>query len=140
MYLYGICLTELKIDYTKVDEFLRTLINTPAHDIIRDYMDEIEDPSDIEDVIDKYESEGYNGLDAMLKDIIRKNEQIDITCDDPDGFHYLGVSADAPWCFNEKTKSLSKEDFIEILTKHIKPFTDDELIFGYHHSEDVCDY
>ena len=151
MYLYGICLTELNINFSNVDAFLRSLIDTNAHDIISEYIEDMEnteiDPDEtdlwaheVDDWCDRYESEGYFGLDAVLKDIIRLNEDIDIVCDDPNGFHYLGISADAPWAFNQKTTNLSKEEFESILIKYIQPFTTDKLEFKYYHAEDGGDY
>lgn len=45
----------------------------------------------------------------MLRDIIIANEGIDIICDDPNGFEYLGIDCDVPWAFNMNTKLLSKK-------------------------------
>ena len=151
MQLYGICLTELTINFTDVDIFLRSLIDTKAHGIIFDYikyMDSLAISSDdkayyalkVNEWCDKYESEGYFGLDAVLKDIIRINEAIDIICDDPNGYHYIGISVDVPWAFNHTTKKLSKEDFKNIMTKYFSSFTKEELKLGYYHAEDDCDY
>lgn len=151
MYLYGICLTEVNVNFSEVNSFLSSLINTKAHDIIEQFIDDMNhaeiDPDDndlwaheVDDWCDRYESEGYFGLDAVLKDIIRLNEGIDIICDDPNGFHYLGIAADAPWTFNQKTRELSKAEFENILTKYIQPFTKDELKFKYYHREDDGDY
>ena len=150
MNIYGICLTELKIDYTKVDTFLRSLIDTPARDIIKQYIELMEDrgweepntdpdkatayASEVDDCLEFYESGGDPGLCAILKDIIRTNEGIDVDCYDPNWSRndHLGISAKRPWEFNEKTRNLSKEEFDEILTKYIRPFTSDELKIGVH--------
>ena len=54
----------------------------------------------------------YKGALREEKDIIRINEAIDIICDDPNGYHYIGISVDVPWAFNHTTKKLSKEEIL----------------------------
>lgn len=87
-----------------------------------------------------YERNGHYGLAALLADIIGSVEGIDIECDDPNGIHYLGISADVPWNFNEKTRKLSCDDFCQILTKYINQVTDNILSIKWWAVSDDCDY
>lgn len=137
MYLYGICITDIEIDYTKVDTFLRSLIDTPARDIVEEYINAMthlgwDEPNTdfyketfytvcIIGCLEHYESNGHFGLYAILRDIIAKNEGIDICCAERYEHQYLGVPGNAP-----------RNEVDGILTKYIKPFTYDGLEIKYH--------
>ena len=81
-----------------------------------------------------------NGLFACLSEIIRELDDIDISCDNPNGLCYLGLQADMPWHYNEKTKNLTLKEYQDTLTKYLYYFTDDEIKIRWWKVDDECDY
>lgn len=155
MYLYGVCISEINTEIECIDNFLRSMLTTPAKNIAQDYFDAVSEARSCDfidhenteqiaaDYIDNYETEdGYTGLAAMLRDIIIANEGIDIICDDPNGFEYLGIDCDVPWAFNMNTKLLSKKSFIAIMNKYLIPMTrnPDTIKYDYYHYFDNANY
>ena len=143
MYIYGINLSRLDINYLDVDVFLRSKQNTKARNIIEKYMTyigpRIEDKDfavKIEHYVNyEYESGHVCGICAILRDIIAANEDIDIVCDDFNGMYYLGIPADFAWRMNAKTMELTKEKAEEILLKYTQPFIESKIDVAYRHTD-----
>lgn len=75
--------------------------------------------------LDNYDDNlGNTGIAALLKDAISEIDKINITCDMPNETPYLGIQADAPWLFNQKTKNLTSEEFQKILCNYTQRLTD----------------
>ena len=132
MLLYGVCISDIgEINEEKAINFLRELSKIPGKEhYLADFLetkDYNHEAYSIGDWLYEFESDGYYGLSALLKEVIEDVEGIDITCDDPDGVHYLGISADVPWHFNQKTKDLSEQEFENILRKYVNKVTNSEL-------------
>ena len=129
MKIYGVCISDIShYKNEEAEKYLESLLSTECKDIADDYYENKEEGRDLNDWLYGYEScDGYYGLSALLADVIRELEGIDISCDDPHGVHYLGLSASAPWSLNEKTRNISKEEYENILRTYISKFTDDEL-------------
>ena len=142
MLIYGVCVSDIKHYNTeKAEKFLNSLLDTACRGIADNYFENKADGNDLYDWLDGYDScDGYSGPAACFKEIIRELEGIDVDCDDPNGDQFLGISADAPWHFNEKTRNLSKEEFHEILSRYVSYFTDDELGIRWWRATDVCEY
>ncbi|MBP3468125.1 MAG: hypothetical protein J6K26_01225, partial [Lachnospiraceae bacterium] len=118
MVIYGVCVSEINnLNAEKAEQFLETLKGTKAGSIAEEYFISKEDNEhDLQSFLYDYEGDGgYYGLAAFLRDIIASLEEIDISCDDPDGVHYLGLSIDTPWKYNEKTRNMSEEEYTDIL-------------------------
>lgn len=141
MLIYGICISDINtLNEEKAEKYLEELLNTSCRDIASNYFENKKDGNDINDWLYDYESEGHYGLAACLRDIIKEMEKIDIECDEPDGIDYLGISADVPWNFNYKTKTLSQEKFHNILGKYVSNFTDETLTIRWWNVLDSGDY
>ena len=120
---------------------MNSLLDTACRGIADNYFENKADGNNLYDWLDGYDScDGYSGPAACFKEIIRELEGIDVDCDDPNGDQFLGISADAPWHFNEKTRNLSKEEFHEILSRYVSYFTDDELGIRWWRANDDCEY
>ena len=86
-------------------------------DFLRDFGT-VYTTDDVRKWVDKYRSMGYFGLEAFLRDVIKKKENIRLDIVDFDDT-YLGLLAGAPWDFNSLTKKLSKSEFDNMLRKHL---------------------
>ena len=149
MLIYGVCISDIdKINNEKAEELLKELA-LQGHDLyLEEFEDNRKDNSEnnyeeytVSSYLYDYESNNsYCGLSAFLRDVISEVEGIDIECDDPNGIHYLGISADAPWSFNEKTRNMSADEFRNILKKYISKVTDETLEFRWWNVCDDCDY
>lgn len=144
MLLYGVCVSKMKVNNEKAVQFLKELADAGlgADDYYEIFL---EDTSGDEDYtfsrwIEDFESNGYYGLSAFLQEVISFDEKIDISCDDPNGIQYLGLSADVPWNFNEKTRNMSENEYNENLRKYINKVTDDELTICWRSISDDSDY
>lgn len=84
------------------------------------------DDADLLNWIENYDSCGYYGLGALLRDAIESEEGIILTIYDAAGI-FLGICADVPWAFSEKLRQISKSDFDAILTKYIRKVTEEPL-------------
>lgn len=105
MLIYGVCEESItKYNEDKAEKFLKNLLDTSCKDIAENYfINKEENGCNLHDWLDNYEScNGCNGLFACLSEIIRKLDDIDISCDNPNGLCYLGLQADMPWHYNEK--------------------------------------
>ena len=143
MIIYGVCVSEInKLNVEKAEQFLETLKGTKAGSIAEEYFVAKEDNGyDLNSFLYDYEGEGgYYGLSAFLRDIIASLEEIDISCDDPDGVHYLGLSIDAPWNYNEKTRNMSEDAYTDVLRKYVSYFTDESLEVKFWSVNDDCDW
>ena len=143
MIIYGVCISDIKsYNEEKAEEFLESLRNTNVSDIADDYfINKEENGYDLNEFFYGFESQdGYYGIAAFLKEVIENIEGVNISCDDPDGVHYLGLSADAPWKFNDKTKNMSEEEYNAILTRYVSYFTDDVLEIRWWNVNDDCDW
>ena len=79
-------------------------------------------------------------MSAFLRHVIENVEGVNISCDDPQGVHYLGLSLDTPWCYNYKTKNITRENYENILRKYVNKITDDTLEIRYYQVGDDCDW
>ena len=146
MLIYGVCISHIeKINEEKFMTFLKELsdIGSGKEQYLSDFLETKKlngDEYTINDWLCDFESNGYYGLAAFLKRIIEDIEGIDISCDDPNGVSYLGISADAPWAFNSKTKFMSRQKFEDILAKYINKVTDDVLNILWWSVNEDCDY
>lgn len=148
MLIYGVCISDItKLNEDKVLSFLKELAETDSERCryLNDYLDTKKDSlpwelSAVEWLYDFESDNSYFGVAAFLREVIEYNEGINVCCDDPNGVHYLGISADAPWGFNRKTAALSKEEFHDILRKYINKITDDELEIRWWSANDDCDW
>lgn len=148
MLIYGVCISEIKeTNNEKVESFLKELAEKGYSSFWRDFEDNRKSYKDgdyvytANDFLYDYESDNsYCGLSAFLRDVITEVEGINITCNDPNGVHYLGISADVPWFFNEKTRNLTQEKFVEIISAYISKVTDEVLDIRWWNVCDDCDY
>ena len=62
-------------------------------------------------------SSGY-GIAAFIRDLINTAYDIDITVE----YQVLGIEEDLPWNFNQKTITLTIDDFHQILAKYTSMF------------------
>lgn len=125
MILYGVCLTDAN-SYNM--DGIRELMQKA--EIYEDFLSDMEGfPYDDEDLlnwIENYDSCGYNGLGALLRDVIGSEENIELDIYDAAGI-FLGICADVPWAFSEKLRQISKSDFDAVLTKYIRKVTEEPL-------------
>ena len=143
MYIYGINLSKLDINYLDVDAFLRSKQSTKAKNIIEKYMEYVGPRCTAKNfavrvdhyVNYEYESGQVCGICAILRDIIAANEGIDIVCDDFNGVYYLGIPADFAWNMSAETMGLTKEFATEILLRYVKPFTKSKIDIAYRHTD-----
>lgn len=143
MLIYGVCEESItKYNEDKAEKFLKNLLDTSCKDIAENYfINKEENGCNLHDWLDNYEScNGCNGLFACLSEIIRKLDDIDISCDNPNGLCYLGLQSDMPWHYNEKTKNLTLKEYQDTLTKYLYYFTDDEIKIRWWKVDDECDY
>ena len=144
MLIYGVCISDIEqFNEDKFMNFFRELYDEGYTHYLDDYLetrymkrkyDETE--YSVQDWLYDFESSGYFGLAAFLKEIITAIEGLAIACDDPDGVHYLGILPDVPWKFAARTKDISNEEFNKILSGYINKVCDDELeIKWWHHAE-----
>ena len=148
MLIYGVCISEIKeTNNEKVENFLEELAEKGYDSYWRDFVGNRKSYKDgdyvytANDFLYDYESDNsYCGLSAFLRDVIAEVEGINIACDDPNGVHYLGISADVPWFFNEKTRNLTQEKFVEIMSMYINKITDEVLDIRWWNVCDDCDY
>lgn len=144
MLIYGVCISEIKeINQKKVEKFLAELAEKGFPDYLKEFKANKEDNNGdytVGDYLYDYASNGYYGLSAFLRDIIEKVEGINISCEDPNGIHYLGIAADMPWYFNEKTRNLSDVEYIQIMAKYVSKVTDETLDIRWWNVCDDCDY
>lgn len=143
MVIYGLCVSDIKeLNVEKAEQFLETLKDSNLSDIAEEYfINKEENEHDLHSFLYDFEGDGgYYGLAAFLKEIIANLESIDIACDDPDGVHYLGLSIDAPWKYNEKTRNMSEEEYSDILRKYVSYFTDEILEVKWWSVNDDCDW
>lgn len=143
MDIYGVCVSDIDtINNEKVMQLLIELAELGFDSYFSEFTEnkgEFGDEYSVSDYLYNYESESYYGLSAFLHDIISEVEGIDIECDDPNGVRYLGLGADAPWAFNEKTRNMSAEEYRNILTKYINKVTDETLEIRWWSVHDDCD-
>ena len=132
MTIYGVCISDIeKINNEKVEQFLVNLAEKGYDLYLTEFKENRKDIGNgytVNDYLYDYESNNsYYGLSAFLCDVISEVEGIDIKCDDPNGVHYLGLSANAPWAFNEKTRNMTAEEYCEILKMYVSKITDETL-------------
>ena len=149
MLIYGVCISDIeKINTEKAEAFLKELA-AQGHDFyLKEFEDNRKDNGEnnyeeytVSSYLYDYESDNsYCGLSAFLCDVISDVEGVDIKCDDPNGVHYLGLDADAPWAFNKKTRNMSAEKYRNILKKYISKVTDDKLEIRWWNVCEDCDY
>lgn len=132
MQLYGICVSDIKnFNSEKANQFIQRI--TSEHSdiekiaaISESYHKYIESGKTVEDFLYDYENgDQAFGLSAFLVDVITAIENVNITSDDTDGIHYLGLKADAPWNMNAKTRNISCANYDLMLRNYIAYFTDD---------------
>lgn len=125
MILYGVCITDAN-SYNM--DGIRELMQKA--EIYEDFLSDMEglvyDDADLLNWIENYDSCGYNGLGALLRDAIESEEGIILTIYDATGV-FLGICADVPWAFSEKLRQMSQSDFDAVLTKYIRKVTEEPL-------------
>ena len=117
MEIYGVCISDIeKINEEKAAAFLMELAEKGHGLYLEEFESNRKDNSEdnyeeysVSSYLYDYESNSYCGLSAFLRDVIEDIEGVDISCDDPDGVHYLGLEADGPWSFNEKTRQMTAQ-------------------------------
>ena len=127
MLIYGVCISDIeKINEEKAVQFLKEL---EEFDYYENFLQGTSDEEDytFSEWIDNFETNGYYGLASFLQEVISITEGINISCDDPNGIHFLGLNMDAPWNYNEKTRNMSEGEYIQILSRYISKVTDDVL-------------
>ena len=77
----------------------------------------------------EYESNGYSGLSAYLKDVINEQEgtqfcSFDIDCD------CIYFPQDYPWKLNEKMRGMTEREFHDIIRKYTSQITGREYRFS----------
>ena len=119
MLMYGICMRDVlnSINWKDVISMLKEYDTYLYTDFLRDFGT-VYTTDDVRKWVDKYRSMGYFGLEAFLRDVIKKKENIRLDIVDSDDT-YLGLLAGAPWDFNSLTKKLSKSEFDNMLQKHL---------------------
>lgn len=142
MLMYGINLSNVTINNDKAEKFLAECLNNPdVKDIAKNYFDNKEDGHDVESWARLYDNnEGSYGLAACIADIIRCIEKIDISSDDVNGMEFLGLPADVPWNYQEKTRMLTETQYENILSKYVSYFVDEPLEIRWWHASDDADY
>lgn len=143
MLLYGVCISKAVINNEKAVQFLKELKETePDSDYYEFFLEDTNNDENytFDEWIENFEADGYYGLATFLQEVISNRENIDIVCDNPNGLNYLGLSADTPWNFNEKTRNMSKDEYHEILGKYINKVTDDTLDICWWFVNDDSDY
>ena len=143
MKIYGVCISDIeKINEEKFLGLLKELAENGHEHYLADFTENKKDNDEdytADDWLYDFESDGYYGLSAFLKEVIEAVEGVNISCDDPSGIHYLGLRSDAPWNFNEKTKVLSAEEYRAILSKYVGKVTDETLEIRWWCVNDDCD-
>lgn len=130
-YGYGICVDHIK--ECSVERLEKLLSMAPEYQ--KDLHAWLEECEITEPTLDDYLDfdQNYNlGLAAILKDIIREAENIELTaCDDFNCREYLIYEASYPWHFS-KTKILPSEKAAkELFRKYISILTDEPIIIEY---------
>lgn len=125
MILYGVCITDAN-SYNM--DGIRELMQKA--EIYEDFLSDMEglvyDDTDLLNRVENYDSCGYYGLGALLRDAIESEEGIILTIYDAAGI-FLGICADVPWAFSEKLRQMSQSDFDAVLTKYIRKVTEEPL-------------
>ena len=102
-------------------------------------MDPEDDEEDrrifVKEWFSEYDSNGYSGLSAYLRDVINEQEgtqfrSFDIDCD------CIYFPQDYPWNLNEKMRGMSMEEFCGIVRKYLNQITDAEYTFA---NIEMCD-
>lgn len=143
MLIYGVCISDIKaINEDRALELLKkySAVNPDPYNNYLESKDADGEQVTFDTWCYDYENNGHFGLSALLSDIIQDLEGIDIVCDDPNGIHFLGISADVPWHYNQKTRSLSHEEYQRIMAEYISQITDEILPLRWWHVQDDCGY
>ena len=102
-------------------------------------MDPEDDEEDrrifVKEWFSEYDSNGYSGLSAYLRDVINEQEgtqfrSFDIDC------YCIYFPQDYPWNLNEKMRGMSMEEFCGIVRKYLNQITDAEYTFA---NIEMCD-
>lgn len=73
--------------------------------------------------------EECHGLGAILKDLIKEKDEIELDIDNPDNV-YVGISATVPWNFNDSIKNMTNIEFVELIKKYVTKFASQPCIAG----------
>lgn len=138
MIIYGICFTQRgSVNNDKAEAFLRELSSVGYGEYLEEFEENQKDNEEnrssyrFSDWMDDYENMGHVGLAAFLSDVIKNKEHIDIYNDDYNGLGYLGLAADVPWNFKGKTKDLSGEEYIKIISSYWNKVSDQGIDFSW---------
>mgnify|MGYP003432888530 FL=1 len=82
--------------------------------------------------------EECHGLGAILKDLIKEKDEIELDIDNPDNV-YVGISATVPWNFNDSIKNMTNIEFVELIKKYVTKFASQPCIRWWK-VEDDLDY
>lgn len=135
--MYGVQINPKTIDADKLENFLKKLADDgyerPYYEDFqkqKEYYTSIDDDGySIFDWLDDFEDDLCNyGISALLRVIIEDIEEICISSE----MEYLGLKSDAPWCFNEKTRNMSCEEFNTILAKYCSQILNEPVEIRWH--------
>lgn len=139
MLMYGICCNAIKnIKWNNVIELVKDFDKDVYQSLLEDLDNNLTDEN-LDDWISNYETEGRYGIGAFLRDYINQKEVINIDIDDPDGT-FIGISAGAPWEFDQKLRTMTESDFNYILSKYINMITDDVVTIQWWKVDDDLDW
>lgn len=79
------------------------------------------------DWLECYENDGEEGLHAYLAFVMSEEESITFeSYDDKYGSRYIFICAEMPWDYNEKIRSITKDEIDGIFRKYISQITEKE--------------
>lgn len=124
-YGYGADLSEIS-HLKSIKEFIKKYDDEMYKEIIEIYDHEPSE-DEVNDWLNEIEFDGYIGLAAVVKEIIKRNEGIEFHVYDEiiDGCIY--IPALYPWQFNDVTRNLKSIDVERILQKYISELTDEPI-------------
>lgn len=106
-------------------------------DIYEDYKNYLKDEEAPEnndtayDYISNFENDGYQGLCALMCFIINHNEYLELECHEQETeFGFVFLPQKYPWQYNEKTRTISREELDYIFRKYCNVLTKTPLIIS----------
>lgn len=138
--IYGACVSGVKCNEKKAEEFLMSIRDTSCRDIVEDYFKSKEAGNSLSNWLENFSSKELGrGPGAVMAVLIRRLEGIDVSYSNLTG-SFVGLLMGMPWNFNEKTRSLSEEEFRDILSRYISYFIDEEEEIRLWYLSDGCGF
>lgn len=128
MLLYGVCLSDVKIDWNKVIVFLKEY-DKEQYDELFQCLGENATDKEIMNRLCECCIDGtihILSIGELLRDVIASETGVELTIAVPRRC-YLGVSANVPWNFNDATRALTADSFGDMLLKYVSKITSDTL-------------